>query len=123
MSNDFPESLFTLWSTFNKSKDVIDKKTGEVKREAKEGEYWAKAEWPIEQIAALHEWAVTKAEQVENQKGEACVIVSQKLMPRTSKAGNDYLLGVTSDPQEPRNNNAAPSAPKPAQTQSDDIPF
>ena len=84
---DGPESMFTLFSNCNKSKI-----------EYKEGEYWAKAEWPIEQIQKLHEWAVTQAEQVENQRGEMCVVVAQKLLPRTSKTGNDYLLSVIKDP-------------------------
>ena len=84
---DYPESKFTLFSNCNKSKI-----------EGKEGEFWAKAEWPIEQIQKLHEWAVTQAEQVENQRGEMCVVVAQKLLPRTSKTGNDYLLSVISDP-------------------------
>ncbi|MFZ9288306.1 MAG: hypothetical protein ACO28M_10980 [Vulcanococcus sp.] len=87
--SDFAPDAFTLFSTFNRSKI-----------EGKEDEYWAKAEWPIEQIAALHEWAVTKAEQIENQKGEMCVVVAQKLLPRTSKTGNEYLLGVTSNPKQ-----------------------
>lgn len=86
---EFKPDAFTLFTTFNKSKI-----------EGKTDEYWAKSEWPIEQIAALHEWAVTKAEQVQNQKGETCVVVAQKLLPRTSVAGNDYLLGVTSNPKE-----------------------
>jgi len=86
---DFAPDAFTLFSTFNRSKI-----------EGKQEEFWAKAEWPIEQIAALHEWAVTKAEQVENQKGEMCVVVAQKLLPRTSKSGNEYLLGVTSNPKQ-----------------------
>ena len=85
---DAPESKFALFSNCNKSKI-----------EGKEGEFWAKkAEWPIEQIQKLHEWAVTQAEQVENQRGEMCVVVAQKLLPRTSKTGNDYLLSVIKDP-------------------------
>ena len=83
---DGPESKFSLFSNCNQSKI-----------EGKDGEFWAKAEWPIEQIQKLHEWAVTEAEQVENQRGETCVVVAQKLLPRTSKSGNDYLLSVISD--------------------------
>ena len=86
--SDFPANAFTLFSTFNKSKI-----------QGKEEEFWAKSEWPIEQINALHAWANSaNATVTTNQRGEACVTVSQKLLPRTSKAGNDYLLGVTSDP-------------------------
>ena len=89
MAYDGPESKFTLFSNCNKSKI-----------EGKEGEFWAKAEWPIEQIQQLHEWAVTQAEQVENQRGEMCVVVSQKLLPRTAKqSGNEYLLSVITDPK------------------------
>lgn len=84
---DGPESKFALFSNCNQSKI-----------QGKEGEFWAKAEWPIEQIQKLHEWAVTEAEQVENQRGEMCVVVAQKLLPRTSKSGNDYLLSVIKDP-------------------------
>jgi hypothetical protein len=88
MPADFPPSAFTLFSTFNRSKI-----------QGKEQEFWAKSEWPIEQINALHAWANSEAAVITtNQKGDACVTVSQKLLPRTSKAGNDYLLGVTSDP-------------------------
>jgi hypothetical protein len=95
---DFPANAFTLFSTFNTSKDIYDK-AGNLVREAKPGEYWAKSEWPIEQINALYAWANSEAALITtNQKGEACVTVSQKLLPRTSKAGNEYLLGVTSDP-------------------------
>jgi hypothetical protein len=85
---DFPANAFTLFSTFNRS--TIEGKTDE---------YWAKSEWPIEQINALYAWANSEAALIStNQKGEPCVTVSQKLLPRTSKAGNEYLLGVTSDP-------------------------
>jgi len=87
---DFAPDAFTLYSTFNKSKI-----------EGKENEYWAKSEWPLEQINALHAWAnSTDALITTNKKGEPCVTVSQKLLPRTSTAGNDYLLGVTSDPKK-----------------------
>ena len=48
MAYDGPESKFALFSNCNKSKI-----------EGKDGEFWAKAEWPIEQIQKLHEWAVT----------------------------------------------------------------
>ncbi len=88
MATDFPANAFVLFSTFNRSKFA-----------GKEQEFWSKAEWPIEQINALYAWANSEAAVITtNQKGEACVTVSQKLLPRTSKAGNDYLLGVTSDP-------------------------
>ena len=83
---DYAPDIFTLFSNFNQSKI-----------EGKEGEYWAKAEWPVEQIKALPS-AVNDAEKVENQKGEECVVVQQKLLPRQSKAGNPYLMGITSDP-------------------------
>ena len=85
---DFPENKFVLFSNLNKSKQEDSKE-----------DYWAKAEWPIDQIAALHEWAVTNATQVQNQKGDTCVEVSMKLLPRRSKAGNDYYLAVVSDPR------------------------
>ena len=91
MAYDGPQSKFTLFSNCNKSKF-----------EGHEGDYWAKAEWPIEEIQKLHEWAVNQAEQVENDRGQTCVVVSQKLLPRTSQAGNDYLLSVISDPLPPQ---------------------
>ena len=87
---DFAPDAFTLFSTFNKSKI-----------EGKENEYWSKSEWPLEQINALHAWANSPdALLTTNQKGESCVTVQQKLMPRTSAAGNAYLLGVTSNPKK-----------------------
>ena len=85
---DHAPDIFTMFSNFNQSKI-----------EGKEGEYWAKAEWPVEQIKAFAKWAVNDAKKVENQKGEECVVVAQKLLPRESKAGNPYLLCVTSDPK------------------------
>lgn len=83
---DFAPDKFTLFSNFNK-----DSKT--------EGAYWALAEWPVDQIKAFASWAVNDAEKVENQKGETCVVVRQALRPKTSKAGNEYLMGITSDPK------------------------
>jgi hypothetical protein len=100
---EYPKDEFTLFSHLNKSKDEKSKE-----------DYWAKAEWPIDQIAALHEWAVTKATQVQNQKGDTCVEVAMKLLPRTSKAGNDYYLAVVSDPRTKQEEQAAaedPNAP------------
>ena len=100
---DYPKNEFVLFSNLNKSKQEDSKE-----------DYWAKSEWPIEQIAALHEWAVTKATQVQNQKGDTCVEVAMKLLPRTSKAGNDYYLAVVSDPRTKQEEQAAaedPNAP------------
>ena len=100
---DYPKNEFVLFSNLNKSKQEDSKE-----------DYWAKAEWPIDQIAALHEWAVTKATQVQNQKGDTCVEVAMKLLPRTSKAGNDYYLAVVSDPRTKQEEQAAaedPNAP------------
>ena len=54
---------------------------------------------PVEQIKAFAKWAVNDAEKVENMKGEECVVVAQKLLPRTSSKGNPYFMGVTSDPK------------------------
>lgn len=88
-SYDGPQDKFTLYSNFNRSRI-----------EGKEDQYWAKAEWPIDQILAFANWATNEAEKVENIKGEQCVVVSQKLLPRTAKkTGNAYLMGVTSDPK------------------------
>ena len=41
---DYPKNEFVLFSNLNKSKQEDSKE-----------DYWAKSEWPIEQIAALHE--------------------------------------------------------------------
>ena len=87
---DFAPDAFTLFTTFNRSKI-----------EGKTDEYWAKSEWPIDQINALHAWANSGAATVTtNQRGETCVTVAQKLLPKTSAAGNAYLLGVTSNPKQ-----------------------
>jgi hypothetical protein len=91
---DFPQDKFTLFSNFNKSKI-----------QGKEDEYWAKAEWPISEIRALYEYATDPSTKKRpNQRGEECVIVSQKLLPRIAKgSGNSYLMGVTSDQKELNN--------------------
>ena len=90
---DFPQDRFTLFSNFNKSKI-----------QGKEDEYWAKAEWPISEIKALYEYAIDPGTQTRpNQRGEECVVVSQKRLPRVAKgSGNPYLMGITSD-QKPMN--------------------
>ena len=82
--NNFAPDAFALFSTFNQSK-----------LEGKTDEFWAKSEWPVAQIEALYNWALSQDPQ-PNLKGEMCVTVNQKLLPRTSKSGNAYLLGVTS---------------------------
>lgn len=87
---EFKEDAFAFFSTFNRSKI-----------EGKENEYWAKSEWPLDQIKELYKWATDPATPIsENQKGEKCVTVNQKLLPRNSKNGNPYLLGVTSGKKE-----------------------
>ena len=89
MATSYAPDKFTLFSNVNHSKI-----------EGKENEMWAKAEWPIDQILALANWATNEAEKVTNQRGEQCVVVSQKLLPRTAKnSGNEYLMGITSDPK------------------------
>lgn len=80
---DFPSDAFTLWFTCNQ-----DKKT--------EGAYWAASDVPVEEIEKLYNWALTQ-NPVTNDKGQACVQLRANLRPRTSKAGNDYLLLAVSD--------------------------
>tara|TARA_B100000287_G_scaffold202889_1_gene191552 strand:- start:567 stop:872 length:306 start_codon:yes stop_codon:yes gene_type:complete len=83
---DYQEDAFTLFTNFNRSK-----------LPGKENEYWSKAEWSLAEIRKLYEWSISpQTDLVQNQRGETCVTVYQKLLPKKSKAGNDYLLGVTS---------------------------
>ena len=98
---DYPENKFVLFSNLNKSRQEDSKE-----------DYWAKAQWPVDQIAALYDHALQNGNQVKNQKGETCIEVSMKLLPRTSQAGNAYYLAVISDPK-----------PRPAATDSSDMPF
>jgi hypothetical protein len=90
-----PQDKFTLFSNVLHSN-----------LEGKEGQMWAKAEWPIDQILAFANWATNEAEKVQNQKGEQCVVVQQKFLPKVAQAsGNPYFLGIISDPkprQQPR---------------------
>ena len=51
-------------------------------------------------------WA-KNAERCQNQKGEDCVKLRGRLMPKTSAAGNEYLLMALSD----------------AKPKADDVPF
>ena len=86
----FPEDAFALFSNFNRSKI-----------EGNTDEYWSKAEWPISEIEKLLAWAKDPATpKVENFKNEKCVVVAQKLLPRTAKSGNSYYMGVTSGKKE-----------------------
>jgi len=84
-----PQDKFTLFSNVLHSN-----------LEGKEGQMWAKAEWPIDQILAFANWATNEAEKVQNQKGEQCVVVQQKFLPKIAQAsGNPYFLGIISDPK------------------------
>lgn len=88
-SYDGPQDKFTLFSNINHSK-----------LEGKEGQMWAKAEWPIDQIMALANWAANEAEQIQNNRGQTCVVVQQKFLPKIAEAsGNQYFLGIISDPK------------------------
>lgn len=84
-----PQDKFTLFSNVNHSKI-----------EGKEGQMWAKAEWPLKEILALADWATNEAQKVENQRGEQCVVVQQKFLPKVAQnSGNQYFLGIISDPK------------------------
>jgi hypothetical protein len=42
----------------------------------------------------------TKPPKVENQRGEQCVVVQQKFLPKVAQtSGNQYFLGIISDPK------------------------
>jgi hypothetical protein len=84
---DFAADAFTLWFTCNQ-----DRKT--------DGAYWASSEVPVEEIEKLYNWAL-RQEPTTNEKGQTCVPLRANLRPRTSKAGNDYLLLAVSD-QKPK---------------------
>jgi len=84
---DFASDAFTLWFTCNQ-----DRKT--------DGAYWASSEVPVEEIEKLYNWAL-RQEPTTNEKGQTCVPLRANLRPRTSKAGNDYLLLAVSD-QKPK---------------------
>ena len=88
---NYPQDAFTFFSNFNRSKI-----------EGKENEYWAKAEFPIEEIEKFFNWAMDPStKKVINNKGEQCVVVNQKLLPKVAKtSGNSYLLGITSGKKE-----------------------
>ena len=91
---DFAPDAFNIWGNFNK-----DRK--------KDGHYWAAMEVPVDELRKLVEWAKT-AERVQNQKGDDCVKLRAKLMPRQSQAGNDYLLMALSDAKPKADKNDAP---------------
>ncbi len=80
---DFAPDAFNIWGNFNKD-------------QKKDGHYWAAMEVPVSELRKLVEW-VKIADRCENQKGEECVKLRANLMPRQSKAGNDYLLMALSD--------------------------
>jgi hypothetical protein len=84
---DYPENKFVLFSNLNKSRQEDSKE-----------DYWAKAQWPIDQIAALYDHAIQNGNKVKNQKGETCLEVYEELLPRTSQTGNAYYLAVISAP-------------------------
>lgn len=90
---DFAPDAFTLWFNCNQ-----DQKNA--------GAYWAAADVPVDEIEKLYNWALMQ-NPVNNDKGQPCVQLRANLRPRTSKAGNDYLLLAVSD-QKPKANTTAP---------------
>ena len=84
---DYPENAFTLW--FNCMPD-----------QKKEGNYWAAADVPVDQIEKLYNWALTQ-QPVDNERGEPCVKLRANLMPRTAKTGREYLKLAISE-QRPK---------------------
>ena len=80
---DFAPDAFTLWFNCNQ-----DRKN--------QGAYWATADIPVEELEKLYNWALMQ-EPTMNDKGQSCVQLRANLRPRTSKAGNDYLLMAISD--------------------------
>ena len=89
MATSYAPDKFTLFSNVNHSKI-----------EGKENEMWSKSEWPLDQILALANWATNEAEKVTNQRGEQCVVVNQKFLPKVAQnSGNQYFLGIISDPK------------------------
>ena len=92
MTSSYAPDKFTLFSNVNRSKI-----------EGKEKELWSKSEWPLDQILALAAWATNEAEKVQNLKGETCVVVNQKFLPKVAQnSGNEYYLGIISDPKPKR---------------------
>ena len=80
-----------------KSDDVSQKGSGSYKADRdKPGAYWSMLEIPLSELASLVTWA-KNAERCQNQKGEDCVKLRGRLMPKTSAAGNEYLLMALSD--------------------------
>ncbi len=80
---DFQQNAFTIWGNFNRDKE-------------KPMHYWAQMEVPVEELRSLMKWAES-ADRVQNMKGDECVKLRANLMPRQSKAGNDYLLMALSN--------------------------
>ena len=93
---DFPPDKFTFFSNLNRSKI-----------EGKTNEYWAKSEWPISEIKKLYEYATDPGTRTRlNTRGESCIVVNQKLLPRIAKeSGNEYLMLITKDQREERKEN------------------
>ena len=91
---DYAPDAFNIWGNF-------------IKDQKKDGHYWATMEVPVDELRKLVEWAKT-AERVQNQKGDDCVKLRAKLMPRQSQAGNDYLLMALSDAKPKADKNDAP---------------
>ena len=90
--SDFAPDAFTLWFNCNQDQKAA-------------GAYWASTEVPVEEIEKLYNWALSQ-KPVTNDKGQTCVQMRANLRPRTSKAGNDYLLLAISD-QKPKAASAA----------------
>ena len=88
--SDYPADAFTLFSNLNRSKP--DDKA----------DYWAKSEWPIEEIKKLYMYATDpNTKIVKGIRGDECIVVTQNLYPMTSKeSGNAYYLSVVREAKE-----------------------
>jgi hypothetical protein len=64
------------------------------------GQYWSIADLPIAELRKLSAWVdeqVAIGNTTSDRRGDKCVQVRLNLLPRQSKAGNDYLLGIMKD--------------------------
>lgn len=64
------------------------------------GKYWAIADLPVAELKKFADWVndQTRAgNTTTDRKGETCVQIRLNLLPRESRSGNEYLLGIMKD--------------------------
>ena len=69
--------------------------------EGSEHKYWSVSEISVDEILKLYDYAMDEKNVIKDYNGNNAVKIRAKMMPATSKNGNNYMKMVISDYQKP----------------------